>query len=100
VQVEQNMNLFLRINDIKTGTQKTYTMRGKNISVLAMPKNHLTSSTIYNGELSGSAKCINNKPGTVRIPIDPATYSELNPATSSRAVPVGLWARRPSPVAL
>ena len=36
----------------------------------------------------------------LRIPIDPATYSDLNSATSSRAVPVGLWARRPSPVAV
>ena len=58
------MNLFLMVNDIKTGTQKTYTTCGTDISVLSMPIKHLTSSAIYKGEVSGSAKRINKTPGT------------------------------------
>ena len=35
----------------------------------------------------------------LRIPTEPATYSDLNPATLIDAAPVGLWARRPSSIA-
>jgi hypothetical protein len=35
----------------------------------------------------------------MRIPTQPATYSDLNPATLSDAAPVDLWARQPSPIA-
>ena len=36
---------------------------------------------------------------SMRIPTEPATYSDLNPATLIDAAPVGLWARRPSSIA-
>jgi len=36
---------------------------------------------------------------SVRIPTEPATYSDLNPAALIDAAPVGLWARRPSSIA-
>jgi hypothetical protein len=38
-------------------------------------------------------------PEVMRIPTQPATYSDLNPATLSDAAPVDLWARQPSPIA-
>jgi hypothetical protein len=42
------------------------------------------------------AVCLVAASQSVRIPRQPATYSDLNPATLSDAAPVGLWARRPS----
>ena len=35
----------------------------------------------------------------LRIPTEPATYSNFKPATSPAALPVDLWARRRTPIA-
>jgi hypothetical protein len=35
----------------------------------------------------------------VRIPTESGTYSNIKPATSPSALPVGLWARRRTPIA-